>query len=550
MIATALDSMIGYVAPAWGARRLAARATMSQINAFAGGPGGYDGGKHNRLTKNFVRGNINENAIPVGQLQQLEARSWDLYRNNPHARKIVRSLESKVIGNGLTPQSQAMNADGTPNIDFREWAQELWHAINCELDLRGKPGRGGSSLVEMQRSGLRSCVLGGDALSKMHPLSPREAKEYGHRVPLAVEMIHPSRLDASMTVYAENDNRIYRGIELNARGRRVAYHILESHPSDPLAATSNIPTRVPANEVGHLFVSEDVDQLRGVPWFAPILMQMRDTGDYQFNELMASAMQACTVMAIRRATGQTRIGLQPADDMDMTDADGNPLTAFQPGMVINKGKDGEVEMLTPTPRATNAEAWIQHMLRSTAAGLPGVKSSTITGDYRNSSFSSERSADNDCWPEIEAIQQWFAAGFTQPIWEAVIDAAMLAGYFDGVVSSEEYAARRCEFVCATWTGPVARSINPVDDIDAATKRIAGGVSTLQIECAKMGLNWRDILDQIKEYQEHAAAIGLDPSLVEQYLGIKPEPPAPLPFKPKTNGEDLSGGAKPVEAKVA
>ena len=39
---------------------------------------------------------------------------------------------------------------------------------------------------------------------------------------------------------------------------------------------------------------------------------------------------------------------------------------------------------------TNAEAWIQHMLRSTAAGTPGTKSSTVTGDFRRSSFSSER----------------------------------------------------------------------------------------------------------------------------------------------------------------
>ena len=37
----------------------------------------------------------------------------------------------------------------------------------------------------------------------------------------------------------------------------------------------------------------------------------------------------------------------------------------------------------------------------------------------------QRSADNDAWPELETVQDWFSCGFVQPVYEQVIRAAML-----------------------------------------------------------------------------------------------------------------------------
>src|SRR6185436_17716977 len=101
--------------------------------------------------------------------------------------------------------------------------------------------------------------------------------------------------------------------------------------------------------------------------------------------------------------------------------------------------------------------------------------------------SSERSADNDAWPELEEIQDWFACGFYQPIYEEVITAAVTAGLFDDVkgFSTADFAERKRDYLNTHWQGPVPRSINPKDDADAARQRVRNATSSPQIEAASL-----------------------------------------------------------------
>src|ERR1700693_4017398 len=121
MIGEFLDRAISVFSPTWGLNRIAARATISQIEGFAGtGTGGYDAGKNNRLTKGRLGSRIKENAIPIIEVQRLRWQSWNLYRNNAHARKIVRSIQTKTIGKGMSPASQATKPDGSADTAFRD----------------------------------------------------------------------------------------------------------------------------------------------------------------------------------------------------------------------------------------------------------------------------------------------------------------------------------------------------------------------------------------------------------------------------------------------
>lgn len=495
------------------------RYTVDQIFGSNGG-GGYAAGKVNRLTKWWMPTRMNENGVPGAQVQRVRWEAWELWRNNPHARKVVNSLTSKIVGpRGLHPQSHAKRADGTPHTEFRAAAKELWSMLYRGFDYRGQPGQGGLDTPELQKSALRSAVLSGETLYTVRPITSREQARRGIPVPLVLQLIHPERLDETMTSAATDANRIYRGIEIDGDGQRVAYWILPQHPSDPLLTVSGLGSqRIPANQVGHLFCADDIDQLRGVSWFAPALMQLKDTGDYQYNELMASAVSACVALHYTPSHPGATIGLPETsgDDTDLTDSAGNPLTRLQPGMII---RGGSVNMLNPSRPNANAEPWINHLLRGTAASFPGTKASTVTGDYRNSSFSSERSADNDVWPEIEGLQAWFASGFCQPIYEQIIDAAVAYGYFDGIITPSEYAARRREYICTSWQGPVARSINPVDDANAAKLRVAAGISTPQIECSKIGLDWQDVLSGIAEFGEFAESMDIEEEYVNNVLGV-------------------------------
>lgn len=513
-----IDRIVGVFRPEAGLRRMGARATMSQVEALMGGQGGYDGGKSNRLTRGRGGNRVSENGVPREQIARVRYAARDLYRNNPHARKIVGSLQSKVIGRGPRPMPLARLADGSPHTEFRDLARALWQEVNCCFDYRGKPGFGGQSLIELHKLALSSCILEGDVLYRPRPVDRRKQMQLGLPIPLQLQLIHAERLVENDSLPNEaGSNRVYRGIELDADGVRQAYWLYDSHPGDPGADQKS--RRVPANEIGHVYAATDIDQLRGVSWFAPALLQMRDTGDYQYNELKASALAACVALGIRRPQGSSAFGVSLPEDWSSTDGDGNTLTAMQPGMIIDLGTDGEMTGFNPNRPSGNAEAFIQHMQRAIAAAMPGVKSSTLTGDYRNSSFSSEKSADNDSWPEIEGLQDWFYFAFSQPIFEAVVTTGVMSGYFDGVITPEEFAARKHNYLRCAWQGPVARSINPTDDVKAAVLRIAAGISSPQIEAESIGHEFVEVLKQLQEAFEQGTAHQLPEAYCEQIIGL-------------------------------
>ncbi len=69
------------------------------------------------------------------------------------------------------------------------------------------------------------------------------------------------------------------------------------------------------------------------------------------------------------------------------------------------------------------------------------------------------SADNDVWPEAEAMQSMLYSSFVQPVYEEFLDAAVVAGLFADVPGFTEldFKTRRRELSQAQWSGPVPRS---------------------------------------------------------------------------------------------
>ena len=516
MFARVIDQIIVALSPQKGLDRMAARASLEAVDKLMGGStSGYDAAKLNRLLKLIP--NQNENAIEFGQLDRLEARSRDLWRNNTSARKIVRQIQVKTLGKGMRPLSQATTSDGKPHFKFRSRARDIWTQFICQSDTRGKPGRGGDHFADQGKNGLAAVIRNGNMLSRTKLLSRAEQRRKKLFIPLQVQLIDAGRLDQSLT---EHDGReVFRGIELDDDGVPAAYHVLPYHPSDPRGHRFGMNSlrdavRFGTDELLHLFVSDDIDQLLGVSWFAPALATARDAGDYEYAELKAAAMGACVVAAVKRPAGSTTFGVQGGVNDPLTDADGNKITRLQPGMFL----DGvEISGFNPQRPNTDAEGFIQHLLRRISTAFPGVKGSTLTGDYRRSSFASERSADNEIWPEIEGVQQWWSCAFQTPLYIDVITTAVLTGLFDDVVSTGEFLDRSQQFLAADWQGPVGRSINPKDDEEASQLGRRNLTSSVPVDAAKKGHVALELLQDQVEFIEQIQATTLDDEYKKQMI---------------------------------
>ena len=523
-----LDSIIGYVAPAWGAQRLEARALMSQINAVMGTGVGYANAQKTRLNRPRSTALVKDHALPQQQYQNLTVDSWTLYRDKPYVRKLVNSLISKVIGKGMSPKPTVVNDDGSANVAFNQRAAKLWSEVQDVLDWRGLPGSGGQTLSGIQRLALKATILSGNVFYRLVPIDGPERLRRESPVGLAIQLLDMSRLAADQDVPADQvaeGNQLYRGIELDVTGKRVAYWFNAIRPGEATPAFRNAKRRS-AQEIGHLFVEDDIDQYIGTPWMCSVTQKIRDIDDLEHNVLKQSSMAACVVGSYSLPNGSVKFGLNAtdtnlptADGSDLTDADGNKISRIQPAMMVNTSGGGEFKLHSPNQPNLNPEAFVQHMLRSVAAGLPGMKGSSLTGDYRNSSFSSEKAADNDCWPEIEAVQDWFASSFIQPIYDRIVRDAVFYKYFDGIVTSDEFTANPSRFTACQWQGPVRKSINEVDDVKAAAERVRAGQSSLQMECSKLSVDWQQVLRDGDELYQQAKALGLPDEVVNNYLGV-------------------------------
>jgi lambda family phage portal protein len=548
----ALDAIIGMVSPTWAASRAVARielsrarATLSDIEKWTGtGSGGYEAGRLTRLTQGRRGSSANENGIPRAQITQLRNMSWECYRNNAHARKIVRTLEGRIIGRGPKPQSQATLADGEAYVEFRTRAEALWRAAAWHIDYRGRPGEGGLHLADLARVALRAVILSGEVLvryrSPRQARLPRDERRLTMPPPLKAQLIRGDRLDETQQENRQTGNQIIHGIEVSDEGRRVAYWLRET---DDITAD---PVRVPAKQIAHLFVPEDVDQLRGVPWFAPALFKLRDIGDYEHHELTAAAMGSCVVAGVRRNPGQSGMGVVDSD-WDVTDGDGNPITNLRPGMFLNLGQNGEIQSFNPQRPNSQAVEFLGHELRALASAMPGMKGSQLTGDYRASSFASERAAENEAWPEVEIAQDWFATFFSQVMYERLVEEGVKSGWFDATdgFSTGDFNLRREQYIPAEWQGPVARSINPVDDAEAAAARVRAGLTSLQMEQAMINSDGQEVVNQQAATIDMCEEAGLSEDYIGQIQGIVQQDTA----KDEGDEEDgqTSNGASPAAA---
>jgi capsid protein len=86
-----------------------------------------------------------------------------------------------------------------------------------------------------------------------------------------LRLIPAEMVDESMTRELSGGGYIVAEIEFDARGRRVAYHVLPHRPTDHFP-TATQPVRIPAGDMLHLMRPLGPGQVRGVSWLAPVLL--------------------------------------------------------------------------------------------------------------------------------------------------------------------------------------------------------------------------------------------------------------------------------------
>lgn len=491
-----LDKAISFFSPVTGLRRAQARKVLRN----------YQGAEANRLTNHKKPKNQAADQELMGPFGADALRAWAraLVRDNAYAWNVVDTIVSNVIGSGITAQSTYETPDGEDIEDVND-ARDKAFTEWCEVaDINGE-----LTFSEIQILAQREIAEAGEVLIRLIKTSGKEYRGITRPVPLALELIEADRLSLERDTFAtrlnkDNGNRIIRGIELDDKGKPVAYWIYPEHPNSPYSVRSQIPERINASEILHLYRKDRVGQTRGVTWFAPIMSWMRDLGVYVDNEIQASAVASCFGVVIKRTSP---IGsLMAPEGEDTVDSNGNRLSYLEPGMVTELGVDESIECINPGRPNSASEPWINLMLRGICAGT-GTNYEAIAKDFSKTSYSSSRTSKLEDRPRYERNQKYIVNHLCLPVWDEFCNAAAREGLDDFPTSTELLEDRR-GVAPVEWQLPEQEWVDPTSEQTAAQNSIDNFMSTYQDEIGARGGSYRAKFYQAAKEKRLRLKLGL------------------------------------------
>lgn len=439
----ALDRLISYIAPAVGIKRMRAREAL--VRAYEGASL-MDGWRPRRS-------GASANTDHMADAATLRARSRTLVQNVPYIRRGLDSLVANIIGTGITPRSLSPRAT---QIDA------LWNEWVSQADADGR-----LDFYGLQASAYRAMEQDGECLIRLRARRPED----GLVVPLQIQVLEIDWLDSSKNG-SNNANTIVNGIEYNPLGRVTAYWLWDQHPGELVTGrrsrASSYP--VPAERIVHLFNAERPGQGRGFPRLAPVIARVRDLQLYEDAELQRKNLE--TRLSVLATGDASTMSLSESESQSQVRQTGE-LGTLASGSITQIPTGLDLTVVEPKAAPGYVE-YLVFNLHLVAAGM-GVTYEMLTGDVSKVNFSSARVALLEFRRGAEQLQ-WLTVipRLCVPIWQAFIDAAVLAGKLPG----PDYRV--------DWSTPKWDYVNPEQDVKADLAEVSGGMSSISEKLRRRG----------------------------------------------------------------
>lgn len=513
------------VSPELAGRRYGARVKLEAAARFFGGTGGYNAARHDRpATKEWrpPHGDADQAGSP--DLPELRARSHDLARNEPLAVGALSTHTTSVVGVGLVPHPrldrELLKLEDKDAERLERQIERIWWAWaatrSCDLSRR-------DSFAGLTYLTLRSWLVGGDVFAIR-----RFRERNGDFLALKLQLVEAERVCNPHS--RSNTDRLIDGVEIDEDGAAVAYHIADTHASAPFSIigpaewkrveafgkTSGAP------QVLQVYRRSRPGQTRGIPLFAPIIESLKQLGRYSEAELMAAVINAFFTVFVKTEAGEAGDMLQ-----DM----GDPATATTPvagaigdvrlgaGAIVGLQKGESIEVADPK-RPNPAFEQFQRAFYS-QIGVAVELPHELLIKHFTSSYSASRAALLEAWRGFHTRREWLVELFCQPVYGWVLEEAAargminLPGFFDDPLMRSAW----CE---AQWTGPTQGQIDPLNEMQAAEKRLAMRVDSRQSICTELkGTDWDQTHKQLARERRMLVDAGLDTADVAERTAVAP-----------------------------
>lgn len=478
------------VMPAVDAETLAVAKALQTFRAR------YDAAGRGRRMASWEPPSSGPNAAMQG-LQMIRNRSRDASRNDWSGESSVQKWATSLVGIGITPRFTRIKSKKR-----KQEVADLWSDFSAVSDADCV-----LNIYAQQTLAVRNWIESGEVFAR------RRARfnDEGLPVPFQVQLLEADMvpmLDADTYQGLPAGNIIRSGIELNNRGKRIAYWVYKQHPGEMNngAVDPSALVRVAASDMIHMFEQKRPGQLRGVSTLATVLTRIRNIADYEDATLDRQKIANLWVGFITRT-------LPTLDPNDINAGaltgleqgvgpDGAGLLPLKPGL-IQELEDGQsFQFANPPEAGTNYSDYLRtsHLGTAAASGLPYE---VFSGDIREVSDRTLRVIINE-FRRFAEQRQWqiVIPQFCQRIVDWFADAAFLAGK---ITLEESDLVRRVEHAPHGWA-----YIHPVQDVQGKQLEVQSGFRSRSSVIGERGDDPDKVDEERKIDKEREDALGLTP----------------------------------------
>jgi len=394
-----LDRIISYFSPGSALKRAQTRAAAHAILS-------YEAVRSERRRGGWFTQSTSGNAEIGPAIGKLRDDARDLRRNNSYGRRAVREWSKRVVGYGITPRPAAGPFAARIKARWDQWSQQ------CMSDRR-MPFSAAERLIVSSR------FTDGEVLVR---LWDRRVGD-GLAVPFQIQVLESDYLDTSIT-RGTDAGYIIQGVEFDSLGRIRGYWLFGQHPGDVLQMSARgISSRfISAEAVLHHLEIERPGDVRSVSEFCAAMAKLRDIDEYSDAEIVRKKIEACLTAFVQQPEGADG----PSTGEKVTDADGNTVEKFAPGMVMYGPPGAGVELFAPSSGGNYAEHK-KTELREVAVGL-GIPYVLLDDNLEAVNYSSYRGGLLAYKDSIEEYRwNWLIPQVLDPIWRKFIDTLVLNG---------------------------------------------------------------------------------------------------------------------------
>ena len=333
------------------------------------------------------------------QLKILRARAREQAVNNDYARKFLNLCKINIIGpQGIRLQARLKTQDGHLNATLNQQLEQAWRswgqAKYCDIT-------GQCAWIALQQLIIQSIAQDGEIVIRL--IANTSNNPYG----LSLQLLDAELLDLDLNVKLDAHRRIVMGIELNVWNKPMAYYLLsETGETQHFGKTYQ---RIPAEQIIHAYLPEQLNQRRGLPWMSTALWRMKMLAGYEDSAITAARVGAAKMGFFRSPTGEGYAG----SGLDET---GQLLSSAEPGTFEQLPAGTEFVSFNPDYPHGEFGTFMKTCLRGIASGLL-VSYNSLANDLEGVNFSSIRSGlleERESW---KLLQQWFIDTVCQPILE-------------------------------------------------------------------------------------------------------------------------------------